>query len=225
MHLGFMNNEKRFSRIVDQIEQINPDIVFITGDFLENEHNYAVIKDIGAPLHRLNPVYGIWGVVGNHEYIAGIDRSLAYMSDLGINILRDSTVVIDNNILIIGQEDSSMARRRNIQLKTLDELKDNEIKPESTVRDLMPQKLTIVLSHYIKDHTIYEHQGFDLVLSGHTHDGQFFPWNLVTRRLNCISYGLERKGDSHFYVSSGTGIWGPAFRLGTKSEIVVFDIK
>ena len=240
-HLGFMMSERNFTKIVNKIEEINPDILLITGDFLENERSYAEIKDIGRALRNLNPKYGIWAVTGNHEYIGGIENSLAYKETLGIKTLRDSTVFIDNKFLLIGQEDSAARRFGDFPLKTLDELFEQKIPvgdisacPASvpsmssstpTVSDLTPNHLTILITHQISNHTKYENRNIDLVLSGHTHNGQFFPWNLVIKRIFDIGYGLVKRGDSHFYVSSGTWHWGPPLRLGTKSEIVVFEIK
>jgi len=223
-HLGFQNTQKQMSKIVDKVNEINPDIVFITGDFLENESRIAEIKNMGSPIHRLNPVYGVWAVNGNHEFISGIDNSVRYINSLGINLLRDSTVVIDDDILLIGQEDLSIQRRTQVSRKPIDELIMHQISDDTTVSELIPQKYTIVLSHQIPNHKPYENLGFDLVLSGHTHHGQFFPFNLIVQKMYDIGYGLQKRGNSYFYVTSGTGIWGPAMRIGTVSEIVVFEI-
>ena len=80
------------------------------------------------------------------------------------------------------------------------------------------------MTHQIKDHKEYENRDIDLVLSGHTHFGQIFPFNLITKKMFDIAYGLQKRGNTYIYVSSGTGIWGFPMRIGTKSEIVVFEI-
>jgi len=223
-HLGFMNSERMFSRIVDKIKEINPDILLITGDFLENEMSYAQKKDIGRSMRDLNLKYGIWAVTGNHEFIGGIEKSIDYKNSLGIKTLRDSTAFIDNKFLLIGQEDSSARRFGDFPLLTLEEILEQKIDDKRTVADLSNEYLTILMTHQVSDHTKYYDKNFDLVLSGHTHNGQFFPWNLVVRRIFDIGYGLVKRGDSNFYVSSGTGFWGPPIRIGTRSEIVVFEI-
>ena len=225
MHLGYMNSERRFSKIVDQINSLNPDIVFITGDFLENENSYAVKKNIGKSINRLSPELGMWAVNGNHEYIAGIEESTNYITSLGIKLLSDTTKVINDNILLIGQEDPAKTWRTNKAPLPLEQILEQKIDEDLTVKDVISEKLTIVLVHQVKDHSIYENKSIDLVMSGHTHSGQFFPWSLVVKRMFDIGYGMVKRGDSYFYVSSGTGVWGPAMRLGTQSEIVVFEIQ
>ena len=225
VHLGYMNSEKQFSRIVDMINLLNPDILFITGDFLENENSYAERKNIGKSIERVNAKLGVWAVTGNHEYISGIDKSMKYMKSLGINVISDSCVTIGNDLLVIGQEDPAKTWRTQKAPLPLDQILSQKFENEKDINDLINERVTIVLTHQVKDHAIYENKGIDLVLSGHTHDGQFFPWNLAVRKIYDISYGLVKRGDSYFYVSSGAGIWGPAMRLGTISEIVMLEIR
>ena len=224
VHLGFMNTEGMFNRIVAKIEALEPDILLITGDFLENERSYAMLNDLGRALRKTNFPLGIWAVKGNHEYIAGIDQSAQYMASLGIKTLRDSSVVIDGKLLLIGREDRSVRRISGKNPQTLTALLDSTVENHTSVRDIIPEKLTILLTHQTPSHQEYENQNIDLVLSGHTHAGQLFPFNLVVKKFNEISYGLQKRGNAYFYVSSGAGIWGPPVRIGTYSEIVVFEI-
>ena len=184
-HLGFMNSEYRFSRIVDRLISISPDILLITGDFLENEHNYAVIKEIGSSLRRLNPRLGIFGITGNHEYISGIENSIKYMENLGIQMLLDSSVIFQEVPLrIIGREDSSRSRWTTDANKTLEELLLSD--------DNTDNLFTILMTHQVKNHKEYENKSIDLVISGHTHFGQYFPFNIVTKRIFDIAYGSEK---------------------------------
>lgn len=224
LHLGFMYSEKSFTKVVGQIEDINPDILLITGDFLENENSYAEIKNIGKSITKLNLKYGIWAVPGNHEYINNVDKCIAYMDMLGIKTLRDSSVMIDSSIILVGRDDESAHRFGYEKLLSLDEILNQNISEIETVSELSKQKLTILMTHQIKNHKEYEDKNLDLVVSGHTHHGQFFPYNLFVKRIFDIAYGLEKWGETYFYVTSGTGYWGPPFRIGTKSEIVVFEI-
>ena len=216
-HLGFMNSEYRFSKIVEKIRTLEPDILLITGDFLENEHDYAIKNDIGRALRNMKLSMGIYAITGNHEYIANIDKSMEYMESLGIVMLRDEVKIFeDESLRLIGREDTSKERRYNKPNQTLEYL----LKQGDDNGDLF----TIVMDHQVKKHNEYEVEAIDLVISGHTHYGQLFPFNLVTKRIFDIAYGLEKWGNTYMYVSSGTGVWGPPMRLGTRSEIVVFDI-
>ncbi|MCL2063052.1 MAG: metallophosphoesterase [Candidatus Cloacimonetes bacterium] len=225
-HLGFMNSEKQFRIIIEKINQLEPDLLLITGDFLENEHNYAIINDIGKSLTSLNISLGIWAILGNHEYISGIETSIDYMKSLGISILRDDSVMIGDSLLLIGQEDQTMQRWVNEPLKGLDDLLSSTIENDDlSVAEIAKNKFTILMTHQIKNHKLYEKKDIDLVLSGHTHFGQYFPFNIITKKLFDIAYGLEKRGGTYMYVSSGTGVWGPPMRLGSRSEIVVFDVK
>ena len=219
LHLGFMYTESMFEKVIDKVEKINPDLVLISGDFLENENAYAEKKNIGKSVNRLKPKYGMFFSPGNHEYINDINKSLKYIQSLNINILRDSTVMIDKDIYLIGKDDESAPRFGNFKLKPLDELL-----PRTHIDDNANLPLIVLMTHQIKNHHDYVDKGLDLVISGHTHHGQFFPWNLIVKLIFDIAYGYEKWGDTNFYVSSGTGFWGPPFRLGTRSEIVVFDL-
>ena len=172
------------------------------------------------------------------------------MHSLGIKTLRDSTILIDDKILLVGQEDRSIRRIGKTPLP-LDDLlgarvscpQNTECRRDACVprddllgvrvscpqnkecrRDACAPRYTILLSHQIHDHSIYENKNLDLVLSGHTHNGQLFPFNFIVNKVYDIGYGLQKRGDAYFYVSSGTWIWGPPMRIGTKSEIVVINI-
>jgi predicted MPP superfamily phosphohydrolase len=225
LHIGNMNTERHLSKIVDMINTVNPDIILITGDFMENENKYATRKNIGQSMKRLNPPLGVWAITGNHEYIAGIESSITHMKSLGINILRDESVIIDDRLLLIGREDPALQWRENKTPLSLTEILSHQITDEKTTEELSHQMLTILMTHQERTYKEYAGKSIDLILSGHTHAGQFFPWNIVANRMFEIGYGLVKRDNTYIYVSSGTGIWGPPFRLGTRSEIVVFDIR
>lgn len=132
------------------------------------------------------------------------------MKQAGINMLRDSSVLIDSCFYVVGRDDRSNPNR-----KPLKEL----------IEPLDKSKFLVVLDHQPYHLEEAEQAGVDLQFSGHTHRGQVWPVSFVTDRIYEVSHGYKKKGNTNIYVSSGIGIWGGKFRIGTQSEYVVIDIK
>ena len=156
--------------------------------------------------HRLNaPIYAC---LGNHEFYAGHPESKQFYQDAGIHLLIDETAVIDSCIVIVGRDDRSNMRRKPI-------------------KDLMDNKnlYSIVLDHQPYNLDRAEAAGVDFQLSGHTHRGQVWPISWITDRIYECSWGSHQRGNTQFYISSGIGIWGDKFRIGTQSEYVVATLR
>jgi predicted MPP superfamily phosphohydrolase len=160
--------------------------------------------------HRLHCRYGVYAVFGNHEYMAGITGASAFLRAAGITLLQDSTVLIDGRFYLAGRDDRSNPHR-----KTVAEL----------TASLDKTKPLFLLDHQPWHLEETAAAGVDFQFSGHTHDGQVWPLNYITAHLFECSHGYIRKGDSSIYVSSGLGIWGGKFRIGTRSEYVVLTLK
>ena len=160
-------------------------------------------------LSRLNAPYGIYMVPGNHEYISGITKSKAFVQTTPIVFLQDSIVTLPNGIQIAGRDD-----RHNKNRKPIEEL----------IHTTNPTKPVLLLDHQPYELDKTASTNVDLQFSGHTHRGQIWPINLVTDHLFELSYGYKQIKNTHFYVSSGLSLWGPPFRIGTDSELVVFNI-
>ena len=212
LHLSTINGEDFVEGIVEKINSLHPDIVLIAGDLVDDRASVLRDKGIGSSLKALNPPLGVYGITGNHEYINGVDSSVNYMEELNITPLRDTSVTIDNSFVLIGREDRSKGLSKR---KSLKELVDGS-----------NHNLPILLL----DHTPFHleeamENGIDLQLSGHTHNGQMFPINLITNIIYEVSCGFLRKGNTQYYVSSGVGTWGPPIRTGSRSEIVNLKIK
>ena len=194
---------------VDMINAQRPDIVLIGGDLIDNsvaplryEHMEEELSKIYAPL-------GVYMVPGNHEYISGIEESEKFIAQTPIVLLKDSVAILPNQIQLIGRDD-----RHNKGRKTLGQLTAN----------LDKSKPVILLDHQPYDLEKTEEAGVDLQFSGHTHRGQVWPMNWIVDHLFELSYGIKKIGNSTIYVSSGLSLWGPPFRIGTDSEMVVFNI-
>jgi len=213
LHLGVAIDKKRLEQYVRLINEQHPDLVIIAGDVVDNnvlplekERMWETINQLQAPL-------GTYFCLGNHEYLSGIDGSMRFLRKTNMHLLIDSTVVINNSIQLIGRDDKQ--GMKNHRRKSLKEL----LKGTNASLPL------ILLDHEPFHLSEAEENGIDLQFSGHTHHGQIFPANLLTDRVYELSYGYRQKGNTHYYVSSGLGLWGPPLRIGTHSEIVVFNIE
>lgn len=209
LHLGYTIGAKEFSRWVDLVNKENPDIVLIAGDAIDNNIRPVREQNMGELFKNIRSKYGIYMAVGNHEYISGLSESLHFLRDAGVNVLRDSSVLINNQFYVVGRDDRSNPGR--LELKEL-------------VAGLDHSKPIIVLDHqpYTLEKT--ENARVDLQLSGHTHHGQLWPISWITQAIYEKAHGYLLKGNSHIYVSSGIGIWGGKFRIGTQSEYVVINL-
>ena len=207
LHLGYHNTRKEFARWVDLINAEKPDFILIAGDIIDGSMRPLIEERMAEEFHRLEaPVYAC---LGNHEYYAGSPEAQQFYQDAGIHLLIDSVAQIDSCITIIGRDDRTNMRRKP--------LKDFQL---STLHS----QFSIVLDHqpYNLDRT--EAAGVDFQLSGHTHRGQVWPISWITDRVYECSWGSHQRGNTQFYVSSGIGIWGGKFRIGTQSEYVVATI-
>jgi len=215
IHMGFIIGNNRTSRLVNRLNKANPDLILLAGDIVDHNPNPVIRKDLGRHYTRLNPKYGIYAVTGNHEYIGTPKLSIDYLSNFGINYVRDSTVVLENGITIIGREDREKPRFTFTRRKTVAEL----------IEHVDKTKPIFLMDHQPVEYDRVESEGIDLMVSGHTHKGQFWPFGYITRRVYELDWGYKKKGNTNFYVSSGYGTWGPPVRIASRSEIVIFNIK
>jgi uncharacterized protein len=212
IHLSSISTDGFVKEIVKKINGLNPDIVFVAGDLVDDKATVLREKETGFSFRDIKSPMGVYGITGNHEYINGVDSSINYMKELNIIPLRDSSKTINNGFVVIGREDRSRGLKKRVPLKDL--VEDSE------------KNLPVILL----DHTPFQleeamENGVDLQLSGHTHHGQIFPINLITSKIYELSQGYKKKGNTHYYVSSGAGTWGPPVRTGSRSEIVNIKIK
>jgi len=215
IHLSPIDGERLLEKIVDKMNSLNPDIVLLAGDIVDDKAEVLEQRKIGESFKRLNPKYGIYTINGNHEFINGVDSSVRYAEHLGMKVLRDEYIIIDSSFYIVGREDVSMNSFTGRKRKTLVEIM-------SSINSDHPK---ILLDHTPVKLEQAEGQGIDLQFSGHTHHGQIWPANIITTMIYEISWGYKKKGITHYYVTSGAGTWGPPVRTGSKSEIVNIKIK
>ncbi len=214
VHLGTGFGKKALEKMVSNINSLKPDIIFICGDLID-ENTTENLKDIIAPvLKKFNSTYGTYIVLGNHEYGAGnLENTINIFKEGNVTLLKDSFAEIDHSFYVIGRDDLSVKTQSKDRASMTSILKNANKNMPIIVLDHQPARLEA-----------FEKDQIDLQLSGHTHHGQFFPNNLITKTIYDNSYGYLRDRNYQLIVSSGYGTWGPLLRIGTKSEFVQVQI-
>lgn len=230
LHLGYSTTKEQIRHLAETINRQKPDLICIAGDIFDNE--YDAIKDpdaVASALSGLESRYGVYACYGNHDIsekiLAGFTfshngslqedpRFKSFLQKAGIELLEDQVVTVDDAFYLAGRKDPSMAKKGQNSRRSISELTDG----------LDMSKPIIVMDHQPKELAEMASAGVDLDLSGHTHDGQFFPGNLIMDFLWENPCGILKKGSMYSVVTSGFGVWGPAMRIGTDSEVVILNV-
>jgi len=195
-------------KFASKIDSIKPDLMIFGGDIMEGDRRDEKMEYFERIFSSIKASYGVYGILGNHEYYARQDKG-SFFSKSGIEILSDSVVIVANSFVLVGRNDSHLRTRKSVE----------EIM--GTIPDSLP---VILIDHRPTEIDRISRTSTDVALSGHTHNGQLFPINLITRSVYELSYRYMKKGETHFFVSSGIRLWGPPVRTTGKSEIMVIDI-
>lgn len=210
VHLGPVYREHFFSRLVNQINDLNPEAVFITGDLFDGmESDFHWLQH---PFNNLKVPKGIYYSFGNHDLYLGFNRAVALLKDNPVKILDNKMETVDG-LQIIGI-DYSFNTDFDLEKAILKQVNYDQGKP------------SILLFHVPKNTDLAKAAGIDLQLSGHTHDGQLWPFNYVAKwAFRGYNYGLFTTGDFSLIVNGGAGSWGPPMRTAARSEIVKITLK
>ena len=214
IHLGTIIGPRKTGKLVHTINSLKPDIILFAGDVVDEDVKPVIEQNLGKNLLNLKAPLGTYAVTGNHEYIGGAEASVSYLEEHGIKILRDTSVLINNSFYITGREDKDKTSFTGNPRKT----------PNELTRELDRKKPIILLDHQPFHLELASDAGVDLQISGHTHHGQLWPLGYITKKIFEVSRGYKKKGDSHFYISTGFGTWGPPVRLGNRPEILEFTL-
>mgnify|MGYP000238062455 CR=1 FL=1 len=214
IHIGGLIGEDFITSVVKTVNDLNPDIVVITGDLIDTKLSY--IKDSIYELTNLKSTYGTYFIVGNHEYFHGLKQIIEHINSLGIKVLENENVYIgekDKGFYLAGVYDVIGYRIEQYQpdlKKALEGINDAP---------------TVLLAHQPK--FINEvPNSVDLMLSGHTHGGQIVPFNFLVKLAQPYIKGLHKHNENtQVYVNRGTGFWGPPMRLGASAEITEITLK
>jgi predicted MPP superfamily phosphohydrolase len=211
IHLGLTVRKKRLERILRKVKAADPDILVSTGDLVDGQINK--LAGLDEPLKNIKPRYGKFAITGNHEYFAGLRAALEFTEKAGFRILRGEAVTIPGLLNIAGIDDPAGNYYGT-----------GKYLPEKDLLNLPRNLFTLLLKH--EPDVERESLGlFDLQLSGHTHKGQIFPFNLITRiRFPYLSGYYFLRKSSRLYVSRGAGTWGPPVRLFAPPEVTVIRL-
>lgn len=205
LHVGPNIGRRYVARVVQEVEELRPDIVVLTGDIVDGPVG-KLAHDV-APLAAVRNAYFI---LGNHDCYAGAEAWMAHFREMGMTVLANETTVVRKGaarLLVGGMVDPAYARLR----------------PGIAISEASDFRL--LLAHNPRLAPLGAKAGFDLQLSGHTHGGQFFPWTLAVRLVHAPHVaGLSREGRMQVYVSAGTGTWGPPVRFGTSPELTLIRL-
>lgn len=215
LHLGMMISNGRLETLVNAVNSLQPDVVLMAGDVFDEDPGPVIRNNMGDLLKNLKARQGVYAVSGNHEYYGNEAEARKYLEDHGITVLSDSTVILPGGIVLVGRQDITGQQMSGKARKSIAELLNGvDMSKPIVMIDHQPYKLKEVSA-----------DGVDLQVSGHTHNGQMWPFNYVTNAIFEIGYGYGKIGKTHFYVSSGYGTWGPPIRTNSRSEIVVLELK
>jgi len=206
-HFRETTNRNLVERFVEKVNAAAPDIVLIGGDVLEGDRQGEKLGEFEAQFRRLAPKYGVYGVPGNHDFHRA--NAMTFFNQAGIRLLQDRVEQIDNAFYLVGRNDGRSGGRKPI---------------EELLKDCDRRLPIIVLEHRPTDLDNVSRSGADILLTGHTHNGQLFPVNLIVKRYYELSWGYKLKKGTHVFVTSGIQVWGPPVRTAGDSEILIVNV-
>lgn len=209
-HFGVLSGKGHAKRLVEKVNEQNPDLVLIAGDLIDDNPIPMIEKELYKELKKVESTFGVYAVLGNHDYRRHTELFLEELEKSNITVIRDDFLELENGIILVGREDKIREDRK--------ELKE-------ILSDLNKNQPIILLDHQPYELEVAEENGVDLIVSGHTHKGQMFPGNLLTNQIYENHYGYLKKENLHSVVTSGYGFWGPPVRIGSRSEIAVITVR
>lgn len=224
-HIGTTFDAEGFAKHLQKIQEQKPDLVVVVGDYVDDGTTKEQMINATQALGKMNTKYGVYFVFGNHDkgYYGAAHRGFSatelvdVLTDNGIKVLRDEAVLVNDAFYVIGRRDFSEVKEQRGVRQSMEDI----------VKNLDKNKYMIVLDHQPTEYAEQADAQVDLVLNGHTHGGQLFPFNQVGKwiKANDAIYGHEKRNNTDFIVTSGISDWAIKFKTGTKSEFVLINIK
>jgi len=213
LHLSPVLRTGFLDRTLARIKALEPDLILLPGDIVGEDTPAADREKISASFRGLRPKYGVFACTGNHEYYGALDKNLETLREGGVRVLLDEAELVGGFFYVIGRKDPTGKR-----------MGDSRRPWSDLVAGLDPARPRIALDHQPVKLGEAEEAGIDLLVCGHTHNGQMFPITQINWLVYEHNHGLLRKGRTHIDVTSGVGTWGPPVRIGTVPEIVLITL-
>lgn len=214
LHLGNIVGNRHLKRMVARMNAMNPDVILLAGDVLDDSIEPFVRNSMSEQLKQLKARHGVYAVLGNHEYYGGsIQEYTELMRSIGIKVLQDEVEEVAG-AYIVGRKDKTAETMEAGGRKSV----------SSLLSGLDLSRPVIMMDHQPIGFDVAAQAGVDVLLSGHTHRGQIAPNHWITKRLFELDWGYLRKDNMHVVVSSGYGTWGPPIRLASRSEIIKLEV-
>lgn len=210
MHIGKLFGAKRLDDLAAIMSREKVDIILLPGDLMDDNVDAYRAENMRPSLEKLRAPLGVYATLGNHDLFGHQREIYEEVSKAGIRVLANESLVVDQRLLVVGRND------------------DMDKKRPSTAELLANQNTglpVLLMDHRPTEVEIHSQLPVDVQVSGHVHNGQIAPANLIVRFLNRLHYGYEAIGNGHFFVTSGYGFWGVPLRLGSQSEVWIIDVK
>lgn len=215
-HLGNIVGRRHLERFKGAIDTLQPDLILLVGDMIDDSIEPFMRHRMYEWFAELQARFGIYAVLGNHEYYGGHrDRYVEQMARINIPVLQDEVVDIEQLFYVVGRKD-----RTALSFDEGGRLSFSEL-----LADIDLSRPVIVMDHQPNEFAEASAAGADMLLSGHTHRGQFVPNQLFTKRIFELDWGYMLKNNMHVFVSSGFGTWGPPIRIGSRSELLHIKVR
>lgn len=216
IHYGSLVSSADLNILSKTVNSLEPDLVLLAGDIIDNSLDLIRKTPFSMQISQLEAKYGVYGVLGNHEYAnADPDETIEFFEQSGIKMLKDQTIKLADSFYLAGRNEKRSEFSGLLGQKN----------PSELLSDLNHELPIILMQHQPNDLPMVELAGVDVSVAGHTHRGQMFPLNLLSRKKYEQSFGYQKIGKLQNIVSSGYGTWGPPIRLGSRSEIVLLEIE
>lgn len=209
LHLGKLVGTRQLKKLNHIMQTEKVDLIVLPGDIMDDDTLAYEAENMHEQLKQLTAPLGVYATLGNHDLFGQKIPIVQALNRAGITVLHDHLLRLDNGLWIVGRPD---------QLDT------QRLPTAQLLQNIPEQEAVLLLDHRPNDVLAHSKMNVDIQVSGHVHNGQVFPANLLVRFLNGLHYGYRQIGNGHFFVTSGFGFWGIPFRLGSQAEVWIIDV-